>query len=150
MMNLTEAREYLNSLANNLCEAKKINIELNRKWSNNFPNEAGVYIFIEEDKIVYVGETISIKKRMKNVLDTRHHTIRRKIGQFNFSNKTGYVKASSKLKFNSAIEKEVDNWMTDKMKFSFLQINLGRKELEDYISNMHKPKYNSVYLRGRK
>ena len=149
-MNLTEAREYLNSLANNLCEAKKINIELNRKWSNNFPNEAGVYIFIEEDKIVYVGETISIKKRMKNVLDTRHHTIRRKIGQFNFSNKTGYVKASSKLKFNSAIEKEVDNWMTDKMKFSFLQINLGRKELEDYISNMHKPKYNSVYLRGRK
>ena len=149
-MNLTEAREYLNSLANNLCEAKKINIELNRKWSNNFPNEAGVYIFIEEDKIVYVGETISIKKRMKNVLDTRHHTIRRKIGQFNFSDKTGYAKASSKLKFNSAIEKEVDNWMTDKMKFSFLQINLGRKELEDYISNMHKPKYNSVYLRGRK
>ena len=149
-MDIKAINKYLKTLENSLLKTIKIDIELNRQWSSKFPDEPGVYIFFEKDKIVYVGETSSIKKRMINILDTRHHTIRRKIGKFNFSTNPKYSKAASKPKFLPELEKTINNWMTSKMKLSFLPIYLGRKELEAYITKEHKPKYNSPSKRGRK
>jgi len=143
-------KEYLDYLISCLINKEKLNVVLNRNWSRDFFDEPGVYVFFEKDNIVYVGETTSVKERMRDILDTRHHTLRRKIGALNFFEIPGYKTANSKTKFIPIIEEMVSEWMVKKMKFSFIQVNLGRKELEELIIKKYNPKYNSVSKRGNK
>lgn len=142
--------EFLYFLLDNLKNKEKINITLDRNWSKDFPDKPGVYVFFEKSKIVYTGETNSIKDRMRDILDSRHHTLKRKIGVLNFSHVNGFKKANSKTKFPLKIEGLVNDWIIRKMKFSFLPTILGRKELEDLIINIYHPRYNSVTKRGHK
>jgi len=141
--------DYLNYLVNLLIENNKIKIILNRSWSRDFMDKPGVYVFFEKNEIVYVGETSSIKERMRDILDSRHHTLRRKIGVFNFSEVPGFKKANSKIKFSPNIEQMVSDWMTKKMKLSFVNVQLGRKELEELIIKKYNPKYNTPSKRGK-
>lgn len=143
-----KTKKYLNTLKENLLNSKKLDIEISRSWNDNFPREAGVYVFFENDTIVYVGETTSLKDRMKDVLRTLNHTLRRKIGEHNFSNHKNYTKASSITKYHPDIEIKVDQWFTKKMKMSFLPVPLGRKELEELMVKEYNPKYNSKIRRG--
>lgn len=140
---------YLNDLVNLLIKNDKIEIVLNRFWSRDFIKKPGVYVFFEKDEIVYVGETSSIKERMRDVLDTRHHTLRRKIGVLNFSNIPGFRQANSKTKFPPDIEQLVSDWMIKKMRLSFVSAQLGRKELEELIIKKYNPKYNTPSKRGK-
>lgn len=136
--------DYLNKLVKKLVSNKnKIKIGLTREWARQFPSEAGVYVLFEAGELVYVGETGSIKERMTDYLDTRHHTVRRKIGKFNFSNIKGYKSATSKLKFPPHIEKMVEDWLKEKIKLCYVVVSLGRKELEEKIIYIYKPKYNT-------
>lgn len=148
MKNDKDQKEYLNYLIDCLINKKRQPIVLNRNWSREFFDMPGVYVFFENNNIVYVGETASIKERMRDILDTRHHTLRRKIGALNFSEVIGYKKANSKIKFVPKIEDSVSDWMIKKMKLSFIQVSLGRKELEELIIERYKPKYNSAPRRG--
>lgn len=141
--------DYLNCLSNLLIENDKMEITLNRFWSRDFIDKPGVYVFFEKNEIVYVGETSSIKERMRDILDSRHHTLRRKIGVFNFSEVPGFKKANSKNKFPPNIEQMVSNWMAKKMKLSFVNVQLGRKELEELIIKKYNPKYNTPSKRGK-
>lgn len=150
MLSENKKTEYLEYLFNILNSKERINIVLDRNWSKYFPDEPGVYVFFEKNKIVYTGETNSIKDRMRDILDSRHHTLKRKIGIFNFSDVEGFKKANSKTKFPLKIERLVNDWVIKKMKFSFLPVSLGRKELEDLIIKKCNPKYNSVTKRGHK
>lgn len=150
MVNGKNQKEYLNYLIDTLLNTERLKIILNRDWSREFFDTPGVYAFFENNNIVYVGETASIKERMRDILDTRHHTLRRKIGAINFSKSIGYKKANSKNKFVPSIEESVSAWMIEKMKLSFIQVNLGRKELEELIIERYNPKYNSISKRGNK
>jgi hypothetical protein len=80
---------------------------------------------------------------MTDMIDTRNHVIRRNIGEINFSNQTDFVKASANKKFPDTIEHLVENWMKDKLKVTVLAVELGRKELEEYLYDKYKPKYNN-------
>jgi len=150
MINDKDYKAHLDYLINHLINKDKLDITLNRAWSQDFYDAPGVYIFFEQNNIVYVGETTSIKERMRDILDTRHHTLRRKIGALNFSEITGYKRANSKSKFIPLIEELVSEWMIKRMKFSFVQVSLGRKELEELVIKRYNPKYNSVSKRGNK
>jgi excinuclease UvrABC nuclease subunit len=143
----TEA--YLDELMNELVQnGMKHPIELTRAWARKFPNEAGVYILFEGKTLVYVGETKSIRERMLDYLDTRHHTVRRKLGLFNFSEVDGFERAGSKIKYPPHIEMMVDDWFKNNVLICFLVVSLGRKELEELIMQKYKPKYNSLGRRG--
>lgn len=141
--------DYLNNLIDLLIKNDRLGITLNRFWSKDFADSPGVYIFFENSKIVYVGETSSIKERMRDILDSRHHTLKRKIGVFNFFDTPGFKKANSKTKFPEHIEELVSNWMIKKMKLSFISVELGRKELEELIIKTYNPKYNTPSKRGK-
>lgn len=148
-MTKTEIEEYLLKLEHKLLfESDKIQVQLTRDWTKQFPLEAGVYIFREDGEICYVGETGSLKGRMTDILNTQNHTIRRNIGEVNFSNVPNYQKASSKKKFPENIEKLVDEWMETKMTLTTLTIPLGRKELEERMYEKFTPKYNLKGQRG--
>ena len=126
--------EYLLTLKNELLKSENWNaITLNRQWTKNAPDSAGVYALKEGDKIVYVGETGNLRGRMNDLLDSRHHTIRRTIGKKLFSKQDGFIQATTKNKFPEIFENRLNEYITTNLKIAFLPVNLGRKELEELI-----------------
>ncbi len=117
-------------------------IKLSRDWVNKLPAEPGIYVVFENNKVVYVGETGNIRGRMKDLLDSRHHILRRNIGRYNFSNEPNYENATTKKRFPEHIEKKVNQWLEKKTKVSILPLKIGRKELEETLVRKYNPKYN--------
>lgn len=93
------------------------------------PLIAGVYCIWRGKKLVYAGETALLKRRMKNLQDTRNHTFRRKVGYQQFHLQP--ITASEK--FSKQIEIKLTSFFRKNYKISFLKVPLGRKELEEYI-----------------
>ncbi len=117
-------------------------VTLTDEWAKKTPDEAGVYAAFEEDDLVYVGETVNIQKRMKNLQNSRQHALRRNIVKLNFSDSKGYPEADGNKLFPQEIEKKVDNWLENKIRIAFLPTTLGRAELEEKIIQKYRPKYN--------
>ena len=144
-MNQKQPNNYLKSLTRKLELPDQFQkVQLTRIWANKFPKEACVYLIKENDEICYVGETGLLRSRMKDLLDTRNHVLRRKIGNIKYKDHPGFEKATSSKKFNPIIEGKLNRWIETHLKVSILVVALGRKELEEYIYNKYnKPKYNS-------
>jgi len=138
-----QIQSYLQEMENqilNLGNRKKV--ELSRVWANTILSKPGTYAAFENGKVVYVGETGNMRERMKDLLDSRHHTLRRNIGRYNFSKLDGYHSANSKEKFPPHIEEKVISWLTDRITISVLATDLGRKELEERLIEKFHPIYN--------
>lgn len=140
-----EINSYLKSLERKLTSSNNWKrIHLTREWTKQLPNEAGVYIIRENDTICYVGETGLLRSRMRDLLDTRNHTLRRNIGNSRYAKEPGFQKATASRKFNPAIEARLNKWIEANLEISTLVVGLGRKELEEFIYDKYdKPKYNS-------
>ncbi len=108
-------------------------IELSRKWTSTIPAEAGVYVLRESNELVYVGETGNLQGRMNDLLDSRHHTVRRTIGERMFAHYVNFSPATVKTKFPPHIEELVDNHIGSNLSIAFIKLSLGRKELEELI-----------------
>jgi hypothetical protein len=78
--------------------ADAVPILLTTAWASQFPTKAGVYAVFDGKRLIYVGETGSLRGRMKDLRDTRNHTLRRQIGAAKFSDRNGYQPATSKRK----------------------------------------------------
>lgn len=122
-------------------ENRKI-IELNHEYFNQFPQKAGVYLLREEGEICYISETNNLQSKIYELLDIREHELRRQIGKQKFADKPNYKEASASKKFPDWIEKEIDRMLVDNFELSFLEVKLGRKELEERIKEKFKLKYN--------
>ena len=141
-MTKPEIQDYLQHLENRLLNKEPRNsIQLNRAWANQFPETAAVYIFREGDEVCYVGETGSFKGRMTDLLNTKNHTIRRNIGSLHYSNHKDFEKASSKKSYHPEIEILLNKKIINDLTVSFIEIELGRKELEEQLYEKYRPKY---------
>jgi len=126
--------KYLSDLKNNLLKVNNWkSISLNRQWTSNVPSKAGVYVIKEGEEIVYVGETGNLRGRMNDLLDSRHHTIRRTIGKNLFSEQEGFIQATTKTKFPEKFEILLNKYISNNLKIAYLSVKLGRKELEEFI-----------------
>ena len=76
---------------------------------------------------------------MNDLLDSRHHTIRRTIGKNLFSNQKGFIQATTKIKFPDEFEILVNEHISKNLKLAYLPVELGRKELEEFIELDIKP-----------
>jgi hypothetical protein len=139
--------DYLDKLHFELLRSNRHKIELTRSWASDFPSTPGIYIIRLGDTIIYAGETGSIRGRLKDMTDTRNHTLRRSIGVKLYSSRPDFTKPSSKSKFCDAIEAELNKYITSCMTLSFLPVDLGRKELEEKLIKMYSPEYNNKRLR---
>ena len=143
MLSDEQIQSYLEGIEDKLIKSEdKKKIKLSSDWVNGFPSKPGIYVAFEGEKIVYAGETGNIRGRMRDLQDSRHHTLRRNIGRHNFSSEVGYEDANIKKKFPKHIEEKVDHWLRERIKISALPIKLGRKELEEKIIEKYDPKYN--------
>ena len=129
--------KYLKKLEVFLLSVDRNNAELTSEWANSFPTLAGVYLARQEDRIVYIGETGSLSGRMHDMLDTRHHNLRRQIGHKLFG-----VKASTTEKFSPDNEKTLESYIHEKISISYIVVKLGRKELEEHFIAKYNPIYN--------
>jgi len=106
---------------------------LTREWCKSFSDKAGVYLIFREDKLIYVGETGHLRKRMYDLLNTKNHCLRRSCGEHLFSKHKNYIKASSSISFPVEIEDLLNKWIEANLYISCLPLNLGRKEFEEWI-----------------
>jgi hypothetical protein len=86
-------------------------------WKQIFPNHSGVYVVWENEQPIYVGETSGLKSRMSDIMRPINHAFTKKISN----------------KFNLSDLNKLRKFMTEKYKLSFIQIKLGRSEIEEYL-----------------
>lgn len=143
--------KYLDELEDKLLNhSEQIPIELTRAWAGQFPNEAAVYIFREDDMVCYVGETGSLRGRMNDILNTKNHTVRRNLGSSHFAEHPNFEKASSRKSFHDEIEALLNEVITKHLKLSYILVDLGRKELEERLFDKLQPCYSIKGKRGSK
>ena len=116
--------------------------QLNTQWKKSVSDQSGVYAFFDNDKIIYIGETGSLKGRMSDVRRTVNHTLRRAIGNKLFSNIKGFNKATSKKKFPEHIEILINEYMV-KLHVAIIPIPFGRAETEEYLIEKYNPVFNT-------
>jgi hypothetical protein len=126
-----------------------LNMELTRDWARTFSKSSGVYMLFENKQLVYIGESGSITGRVMDMLNSRHHTVRRAIGEKRFAHVNGFAKATSSIKFPPHIEELVQSLLLT-FKISALPISFGRKEFEEYIQAKYSPELNRKGKRGVK
>jgi len=118
-------------------------VKLTRDWTREFPREAGVYVVFESGQICYVGETGSLRGRMADMLNTANHVIRRNIGHDKYTAHPKFERASSRQRFHLDIEKLIENELKNNFHISYLAIDIGRKEFEEWLIGKHPTKYNN-------
>lgn len=141
MSNTKKMDKGLDEIRGIVSSSKRYDVSLTNKWEESFPDEAGLLIFFEGNKVVYIGETGSIARRLKNLSQTRLHALRRRIAVNNFLQEKAYVKGSGR--YTSDIELKINNYLITKVKFNYLLVDENRKELKKLAIVEYEPKYNS-------
>ena len=119
---------------------------LKQKYLNwydaNPPNNAGIYLVQHiKDGLIYIGESSNIYKRYKTHSGTTYFSaLRRHIGTdiLNFFLKS---KNGRKRYFTDSEDSMVDIYLK-KCKISYMKINFGRFELEEYLIRKYHPLLN--------
>ena len=94
MQSDTAAASCLNAVAHRLVDSSAAKeIRLTSDWAKSVTEKQGVYVIFAGNVLAYVGESGCIRKRMKDLLDSRHHQLRRNLGEALFSNRKGFRKA---------------------------------------------------------
>lgn len=113
-----------------------------RDWAKRFPSGPGVYLFLDKGVPVYAGETGSLRGRMLDVLDTRNHGFRRKLGARHFGDHPGYRAASASMRFPDDIEDLLVDYLDEHVSVVVVEVSIGRKEIEEALIATHSPEFN--------
>jgi hypothetical protein len=97
----------------------------NAYWAADIPAAPGVYALWDSSSgtMVYVGETSSLRHRMRDLGRSVNHTCRRKL--------------AVRHNLIDASEVELSAMIGRLYVLSFLPVSLGRLELEEYLSLRH-------------
>ncbi|PHN43189.1 hypothetical protein AO254_18370 [Pseudomonas syringae] len=90
-----------------------------QKWANDVPQDAGVYVLWKDESPTYVGETSSLRSRMRDLTRFENHTFARltcKHFSIATADKAGLVDILSKT-----------------YTLSFILVPFGRKEVEEFL-----------------
>ncbi len=141
---LEKFNRYVDLLASRLSDPKH-SIPLSRSYA--FPAKPGVYCLFENEKLIYIGETGSIKARMSDIFRTQNHSFRRSLGKRHFAHVADVASVSSKKLFPSDVEVLLTNYMEETIRVSFAPVAVGRAEVEEAVVEKYAPEFN---VRGRR
>ncbi|KAB0528556.1 hypothetical protein ACFFQ5_22065 [Pseudomonas brassicacearum] len=102
-----------------LCAAARRVVAEGQKWASDVPQDAGVYVLWKDASPVYVGETSSLRSRMRDLTRVENHTFARiTCEQFSIAlaDKVGLLGVLSKT-----------------YTLSFILVPFGRKEVEEFL-----------------
>jgi hypothetical protein len=86
MTNITESQRlaYVKHHVESISDSSNaVAISFDKTWIGQFPKRAGVYAVFHGKRIIYVGESGSLKGRMQDLRRTENHTLRRQLGERN-------------------------------------------------------------------
>ena len=136
---------YIEQLAENLVNPTNA-VPLIRAAS--FPDKPGVYCIFERGELIYVGETGSLKARMKDIFRTVNHSFRRSLGKRQFAGVAGVSEANAKTSFPLDVELQLTEYMESNIRVALTPVAIRRKEVEEKIVKKHTPIFNSRGQRG--
>jgi hypothetical protein len=115
------ARAELARLEDALLAARPRRMFDSKVWAADMPAEPGVYALwdMKSLNVFYVGETSSLRHRMCDIGRSVNHTCRRKIAKL------------LELPFNDEVA--LSRAMAERYVVSFIEVQLGRAELEEYL-----------------
>ncbi len=137
---------YIEQLAENLVNPTNA-VPLIRAAS--FPDKPGVYCIFEREELIYVGETGSLKARMKDIFRTVNHSFRRSLGKRQFAGVAEVSEANAKTNFPLDVELRLTEYMESNIRVALTPVAIGRKEVEEKIVKKHTPIFNSRGQRGQ-
>ena len=140
---IEQMQEFVKFYENELFSQIKINFSMEKDWTAQFPEKAGIYAIFDKEKFIYVGETSQLRERMKDIRRTVNHTFRRKLGKLLDENEI-----IEKYKFSSSFEGKLNEYCKLNITVSYLEVNFGRLEIESFIIRNNKPILNSIEKRG--
>jgi hypothetical protein len=99
-------------------------------WTDGMPENPGVYAIwdINERNLAYIGETSSLKSRMRDIGKIKNHTFRRTVAK--------------KPEMASNEEADLSAKMSNHYAVSFIEVQFGRAELEEFLILRWKPELN--------
>ncbi|WP_295677731.1 GIY-YIG nuclease family protein [uncultured Empedobacter sp.] len=116
-----------------LFTSPRIKLERTLLWRKEYLTHIpAVYAIFENDKLIYIGETGDLLKRMSDFTRTVNHSFRKQMGYRLF----GGIK--SKKKFDDDIEFQLDKYLDDMLYIQFIEVNFGRLEIETYLIDKYK------------
>lgn len=145
-----QTTNFLQALSNKLLAAPTHKIIKGKGWAASFPKKAGVYIIRKKLELIYIGETGNIQGRLKDLCRTQNHTARRTIGTEQFASHAEYTKPSSKIRFCDNLEELLNQYFSKNLTIAFIEVELGRKELEEMFFKEYKPIHNLKVARKTK
>ena len=122
---------FLEEKAQLLINNYELKLSMEPAFWKDLPEKAGVYILknIDTGEIVYVGETRTLRHRLKDLLHTNNHSFRRAV----FKN---YLIHSEK-KYKES-KRNISEHICKYFTYSYLEVSLGRKEIEEFIIKKEK------------
>lgn len=89
------------------------------KWASDVPQDAGVYVLWKGSSPIYVGETSSLRSRMRDLTRVENHTFAR------LTCKQYSIASSDKVGLVAVLSKTYT--------LSFILVPFGRKEVEEFL-----------------
>ena len=71
------------------------------------------------------------------MLNTKNHSFRRSFGEHHFSTHKLYTKAHSKNGYCAELESLLTDKMKEELEFSFIAMDIGRKEFEEWLQDRY-------------
>lgn len=128
----TALAEYIDIVASALLSPKQTS-PLRRSLVGSLPTSGGVYGVYRDDQLIYVGESGCLKERIGDVFETRHHSLRRTLGEELFGDTPGFERATTDRLFSPEIEKALTKFTEEHLALLAIPLKLGRKEIEEKL-----------------
>jgi GIY-YIG catalytic domain len=122
---------------------------LRRSELTDVPAAPGIYAIYENEDLIYVGESGSLKERIGDLFRTKNHSFRRSLGAERFSHLPGFVRATTRQGFVAEIEAELTKLCEDCLSILIVPVNFGRKEIEEKFVDAGGKLRNKRGRRGR-
>lgn len=116
------ALRKLRKLESQVRKAHRSSLHPRSGWNDDVPSLGGVYVIWEKKsrkKPIYVGETCHLKLRFGDLRRNVNHSFRKRIAK--------------RLKLEHLSDTEFSKRLSRKYSISFVTVEFGRKELEEYL-----------------
>ncbi|MBP3943871.1 hypothetical protein J5U18_09880 [Sphingobacteriaceae bacterium WQ 2009] len=129
---MTTIPEYIEAMEYALLhKADRVDVQFSKNWFNQFPDIPAVFAFFLKGELYYVGEARNLHKNMFFIYHWKMKTER-------IRRERGYI-PDVKVDYLKRLFTKEDLRL---FKISFIKVELGRKECQEFLVAKYKPKYN--------
>lgn len=129
---MTTVAEYIEAMEYALLhKMDRVHVQFSKHWFNQFPDFPAVYVFFLQGELYYVGEARNLHKHMFFI--------------FHWKMKMDRLRREKAVLPDLKVDYIKRLFLREDMrqfKISFMHVELGRKEFQEYLVAKYKPKYN--------